>query len=51
MKNKSTLKRLMAFCRPYRIYLVGALLFSTINIIFTLLTPILIGKAIDQMIG
>ena len=31
MKNKSTLKRLMAFCRPYRIYLVGALLFSTIN--------------------
>ena len=24
MKNKSTLKRLMAFCRPYRIYLVGA---------------------------
>lgn len=47
MKNKSTLKRLMAFCRPYRIYLVGALLFSTINIIFTLLTPILIGKAID----
>ena len=51
MKNKSTLKRLMAFRRPYRIYLVGALLFSTINIIFTLLTPILIGKAIDQMIG
>ena len=51
MKNKSTLKRLMVFCRPYRIYLVGALLFSTINIIFTLLTPILIGKAIDQMIG
>ena len=51
MKNKSTLKRLMAFCRPYRIYLVDALLFSTINIIFTLLTPILIGKAIDQMIG
>ncbi|WP_295251174.1 ABC transporter ATP-binding protein [uncultured Catenibacterium sp.] len=51
MKNKSTLKRLMAFCRPYSIYLIGALLFSTINIIFTLLTPILIGKAIDQMIG
>ena len=51
MKNKSTLKRLMSFCRPYRIYLFGALLFSAINIIFTLLTPILIGKAIDQMIG
>ena len=39
MKNKSTLKRLMSFCRPYRIYLFGALLFSAIN------------KAIDQMIG
>lgn len=51
MKNKSTLKRLMSFCRPYRIYLFGALLFSAINIIFTLLTPILIGRAIDQMIG
>lgn len=51
MKNKSTLKRLMSFCRPYRIYLYCALLFSAINIVFTLLTPILIGKAIDQMIG
>ncbi len=51
MKNKSTLSRLLRFSRPYIIYLIGALLCSTINIIFTLMTPILIGNAIDTMIG
>lgn len=46
-----TLKRLLSFCRPYLKYLYMALLFSACQIIFTLLTPVLIGQAIDQIIG
>ena len=46
-----TLKRLLSFCRPYLKYLHMALLFSACQIIFTLLTPVLIGQAIDQIIG
>ncbi len=46
-----TLKRLLSFCRPYLKYLYMALSFSACQIIFTLLTPVLIGQAIDQIIG
>ena len=51
MKNKNTLKRLLSFIKDYKILLYMALLCSAINIIFTLWTPVLIGQAIDQMIG
>lgn len=47
----NTLKRLLAFCKPYLKYLYLALLFSALNIIFTLLTPILIGQGVDLLIG
>lgn len=46
-----TLKRLLSFCRPYLKYLFLALGFSFIQIIFTLLTPVLIGQAIDHIVG
>lgn len=49
--DTQTLKRLLSFCRPYLKYLYMALLFSACQIVFTLLTPVLIGQAIDQMIG
>ena len=51
MKNKNTLIRLMRFISPYKSYLIFALVFSAINIVFTLMTPVLIGRAIDTMIG
>ena len=51
MKNKNTLIRLMRFISPYKSYLIFALIFSAINIVFTLMTPVLIGRAIDTMIG
>lgn len=47
----NTLKRLLAFCKPYLKYLYFALFFSALNIIFTLLTPILIGQGVDLLIG
>ena len=51
MKNKTTLARLMRFISPYKSYLIFALIFSAVNIVFTLMTPVLIGRAIDTMIG
>ena len=51
MKHKSTLRRLLSFVRPYKRFLIFALIASAINIIFTLWTPVLIGQAIDAMIG
>lgn len=45
------LKRLFVFCKPYRKYFVLALLFSSFQIIFVLMTPIFIGQAVDQLIG
>lgn len=49
--NLQTLKRLLSFCRPYLKYLFIALFCSAIQITFTLLTPVLIGQAIDEMLG
>ena len=49
--NLQVLKRLLRFCKPYLKYLYLALLFSAFHIIFTLLTPILIGRAVDLLIG
>lgn len=46
-----TLKRLFVFCKPYRKYFILALLFSSFQIIFVLLTPIFIGQAVDQLVG
>lgn len=49
--NIKTLKRLLTFCKPYLRYLYFAFIFSFFNIVFTLLTPILIGQAVDLLIG
>lgn len=45
------MKRLMMFCRPYLKYLYMALIFSALQIIFTLLTPVFIGQAVDHIVG
>lgn len=51
MKHKSTLHRLLAFVAPYKKFWIMALICSAVNIIFTLWTPVLIGQAIDTMLG
>lgn len=45
------LKRLLSFSRPYLKYLFLVLFSSMGQIIFTLLTPILIGEGIDYLVG
>ncbi|MDS0526449.1 ABC transporter ATP-binding protein/permease [Clostridium sp. SHJSY1] len=49
--KSSVLKRLLSYIRPYMKYLIIALLSAIISVFVTLLSPILIGKAIDYMIG
>nr|WP_319488513.1 ABC transporter ATP-binding protein [uncultured Caproiciproducens sp.] len=47
----STLKRLLRYAKPYAGYLTGALVSALIQISLTLYGPILIGRAIDHIIG
>ncbi len=49
--QKGLTKRLMAYVRPYKGYVVGAIVFSILYVAFTLLGPVLYGEAIDAMIG
>lgn len=49
--NKQMIRRLLLFCKPYLKYLWLALLCSAMQILFALLTPVLIGQAVDHIIG
>lgn len=49
--DKVTIKRLIAYCRPYRIILISIFVLSAISVLLTLLTPILFGQAIDLLLG
>lgn len=47
----STLKRLLRYAKPYAGYMTGALISALIHISLTLYGPILIGRAVDHIIG
>ncbi len=49
--NKAVFNRLMRFIQPYRRYLLVSLAFATGNVALTLYAPILVGRAIDLIIG
>ena len=49
--KKPILKRLLRYMKPYLSILVGALLSAIVNVTLTLYGPILIGRAIDQIVG
>ncbi len=51
MSKKSTLMKMLKFCRPYRKYLILAVLFAFISVACSLLVPIFIGHVIDGMLG
>lgn len=50
MDNK-TIMRLITYCKPYRIILIGIFVLSFISVCLTLITPILFAQAIDLLIG
>ncbi len=45
------IKKLLKFARPYLPYIIGALIFSVIQIAATLLAPVIIGNTVDYIIG
>ena len=49
--NKHIFSRLLSFTKPYFKYFIGALVFAFLSVFFTLLTPIIIGEAVDLLIG
>lgn len=51
MSTKEVVKRLMHYVKPYGALLVGALVCAVIYVIMSLLSPVLIGQAVDGIIG
>lgn len=51
MKTLKTVRRVLSFAKPYRAYLLGALLCAVATVCLTLLGPVLVGNAIDFIIA
>ncbi|MEG0615869.1 MAG: ABC transporter transmembrane domain-containing protein, partial [Oscillospiraceae bacterium] len=51
IKKFSVIKRLLSYSKPYLGYLVFALISAIISVSMTLFAPVLIGDAIDFIIG
>ena len=49
MKNKSTLKRILQYAKPYRSSLVFAMIFALLHVVLNLTAPVLVGYAIDNI--
>jgi len=50
-KNSLILKRLLIYTKPYRSSMILAFLCAIISVTLSLLTPILIGRAVDRILG
>ncbi len=48
--TQGTIRRLMVYFQPYRFILFSIFLFATVAAVLALVTPYLIGKAVDQII-
>lgn len=50
-KNKGTLKKVFSYIGKYKYFLILSMFFATVTVGLTLYAPILVGKAIDCIIG
>ena len=50
-KNRSTIKKVLYYIRNYRLLMLLSLLLGAVSVVCGLLIPILVGDAIDGMIG
>ena len=50
-KQLSILKKLIAYIKPYNHYIIFTLISALFGVMFSLVTPILIGNAIDYIIA
>ncbi len=51
MSQKETLKKVIRYIRKYGFFLVCSLVLAAVTVALTLYVPILVGDAIDQIIG
>jgi ATP-binding cassette subfamily B multidrug efflux pump len=51
MRNKETIERVLKFIRPYRGRIFLMLVLAVVTVACTLYTPILIGAAVDTLVG
>lgn len=51
MKKTSALRRLLGYTRPYRGYIAVSLTAAVLQVAATLLTPVITGRAIDNIVG
>ncbi len=51
MSNKRTIKKVWQYIRKYRIFLLISILLSAFTVALTLYVPVLVGKAIDYIVG
>lgn len=49
--DKKTIKRLLSYCSPYKFLIISLTVLSIVSVIFTLLTPVLLGQAVDLLVG
>ena len=49
-KQKSTIKRVLEFIKPYRVYVYLSLFFAFLTVVTTLYAPIITGNAIDFIV-
>lgn len=49
--NRHVLKRLFGYLKPYAAFLVFALISAVVNVAMTLWAPVLIGQAVDLIVG
>ncbi|MGN1112562.1 MAG: ABC transporter ATP-binding protein, partial [Acutalibacteraceae bacterium] len=49
--NKGVVKRILIYTAKYKRYLIGAFVFAIVSVCLTLLGPVLVGYAIDYIIG
>ncbi len=51
MKNRSTLREIFIYLKPYTVLIILSVLFSAASVVSTLYIPILIGRGIDCIVG
>ena len=51
MKNKAVIKKVLKELRPYRFGVILSVLFSLVTVLGSLYIPILIGDAVDKIVG
>ncbi len=51
MKHQETVRKVLCLIKPYRLKVVGMLLLAAVTVALTLYAPILIGEAVDQIVG